>query len=75
MDGDPDMEPSLEGAAYDLGGRLEVDLESDELERGELDDGQSDSGIRPDGAHFDGPGANRVAPLVADAVRSAIDAR
>ena len=46
-----------------------------DLDRVLCPDGQSDSGIRPDGAHFDGPGANRVAPLVADAVRSAIDAR
>jgi peptidoglycan/LPS O-acetylase OafA/YrhL len=37
--------------------------------------GQSDAGIRPDGAHFDGAGANRVAPLVADAIRLAVTAR
>jgi peptidoglycan/LPS O-acetylase OafA/YrhL len=36
--------------------------------------GVSDESIRPDGAHFSSEGANRVAPLVARAVRDAVAA-
>jgi len=34
--------------------------------------GIADAAVRPDGAHFDGAGADRVAPVVARAVRQAI---
>jgi hypothetical protein len=34
--------------------------------------GVADAALRPDGAHFDGAGADRVAPAVARAVRHAI---
>ena len=37
--------------------------------------GTSDSSIRPDGAHYSNAGANRAAPIVAKAVRSAVAAR
>ena len=36
--------------------------------------GTADAAVRPDGAHFDGAGADRVAPAVARAVRRAIAA-
>jgi peptidoglycan/LPS O-acetylase OafA/YrhL len=36
--------------------------------------GIADAAVRPDGAHFDGAGADRVAPVVARAVRQAIAA-
>jgi hypothetical protein len=34
--------------------------------------GVADAAVRPDGAHFDGAGADRVAPTVARAIRHAI---
>jgi lysophospholipase L1-like esterase len=37
--------------------------------------GVTDPTIRPDGAHFDGSGADAIAPLVANAVHKAIAAR
>jgi hypothetical protein len=36
--------------------------------------GVADAAVRPDGAHFDGAGADRVAPVVARAVRQAVAA-
>jgi hypothetical protein len=35
--------------------------------------GVADAAVRPDGAHFDGAGADRVAPVVARAVRKAVN--
>jgi len=35
--------------------------------------GSADSGIRPDGAHYDGAGADRIAPAVMATARAALD--
>jgi hypothetical protein len=37
--------------------------------------GRSDASIRADGAHYTGDGANRVAPIVANAIRSVVAGR
>jgi lysophospholipase L1-like esterase len=37
--------------------------------------GRSDDEIRADGAHYSNDGANRIAPIVARAIRSAANAR